>query len=239
LISGIFECEPEPLTFSLFWSSLGPPMNPRKEIAGQLLECGRRLEQKGFVAGSDGNISARLGPGQILVTPSGMEKGRLTEADLVVVNEAGQVLDGNQRPSSEIGMHLAVYRARPEISAVVHSHAPYATAFAAAGIELPDNVLPETVYFVGKVPLVPFAPPGTKAVGEGLGPYLAEGLAFLLANHGLLTIEKDLSQAYNVHETVEHSAKVIWLAKALGGAQPLPAHEIERLSQMRKEQAKK
>lgn len=212
-------------------------MNPRKEIASQLLECGRRLEQKGFVAGSDGNISARIGPGQILMTPSGMEKGRLSEADLVVVDENGQKLEGCSRPSSEIGMHLAVYRARPEIGAVVHSHAPYATSFAVAGVELPDNILPETVYFVGKVPLVPFAPPGTEAVGVGLGPYLAESFAFILANHGLLTIGKDLQQAYNIHETVEHTAKVIWLAKALGGANPLPVDELERLNRMRREQA--
>lgn len=212
-------------------------MNPRKEIASQLLECGRRLEQKGFVAGSDGNISARIGPGQILMTPSGMEKGRLSEADLVVVDENGQKLEGSSRPSSEIGMHLAVYRARPEIGAVVHSHAPYATSFAVAGVELPDNILPETVYFVGKVPLVPFAPPGTEAVGVGLGPYLAESFAFILANHGLLTIGKDLQQAYNIHETVEHTAKVIWLAKALGGANPLPVDELERLNRMRREQA--
>jgi L-fuculose-phosphate aldolase len=168
-----------------------------------------------------------------MITASGIPKGRMTGADLLTVNLAGEVVEGSGRPSSEIQMHLTCYRSRSDIAAVVHSHAPYATAFAAADQQLPADVLPEAVLFVGEIPLTEYAPPGTEAVGQSLAPYLKDNNAFLLRNHGLLTIGRTLDEAMNRHETVEHLARISWLANQIGGATPIPAEDLQRLTEMR------
>ena len=200
----------------------------------KLVETGRRLYERGFLAGSDGNMSVRLPDDRVVVTPSGRPKGRLSPADLVVIDLDGNHLEGTLQASSEVAMHLFVYRERPEIQACVHSHAPCATAFAAAGEELPDNVLPEVVLFVGGIPLTAYAPPGTPAVPESLEPHIADRSAFLLRNHGLLTIGRNLEEAYNRHETVEHYARIVLLARGIGPVVPIPGEDMRRLETLRR-----
>jgi L-fuculose-phosphate aldolase len=198
-----------------------------------LLQAGRDLYRRGMLAGTDGNLSLRLTDATILVTPSGLPKGRLEAEDLVVVDAEGRHLDGHREASSELPMHLFVYDKRPEIRACVHSHAPHATALAVAGIMPPDDVLPEVVLFVGEIPLTRYAPPGTGAVAQSLEPFIARHEAFLLKNHGLLTIGATLEEAMNRHETVEHYAHILLHARALGRADSIPADDRARLEKLR------
>ena len=200
----------------------------------QILEIGKRLAERGLIAGSDGNISVRLDETRILITPTGRAKGRLVENELAVTDLDGILIEGDLPPSSEIPMHLFVYRNRPEVSACIHSHAPFATACAVSGVGLPADVLPEVVLFVGDIPLTDYAATGTEAVPKSLAPFIEKNNAFLLRNHGLLTIGRTLEEAYNRHETVEHYARIIHLARQQGGANPLPTEEIERLKEMRR-----
>ncbi len=205
------------------------------DIQHQIVEVGLRLQQRGFLAGSDGNLSVRLDDGRILITPSGKAKGRLDPADLIVVDSDGHKLEGNGNPTSEMAMHLAVYRARPEINACVHTHAPNATAFAVAGIPLPDDILPEVVVFVGPIALCEYAPPGTEAVPRSLEPLIKTHCAFLLCNHGLLTIGRSLEEASNRHETVEHYAHILRLARQFGelSVNRIPRADFDRLTRIR------
>jgi L-fuculose-phosphate aldolase len=205
------------------------------ELRHQVAEIGRRLQERGFLAGTDGNLSVRQDSEKILITPAGKAKGRLQPSELVVVDNDGQKLEGDFAPTSEMAMHLAVYRARPEINACVHSHPPYATSFAVAGISLPDDILPEVVVFVGPIAMCDYAPPGTAAVSDSLQPCLATHNAFLLRNHGLLTIGRSLEEASNRHETVEHCAKILWLARQLGDWNRIPGEDFRRLISIREQ----
>ena len=202
--------------------------------AQQLIVAGARLDTKGFIAGTDGNLSVRLDDDTILVTPSGLPKGSLKAEDLVRVDREGNQVEGSSNPSSEVAMHLFAYRSRPDCKACVHSHPPYSTAFAVAGIPLAEDILPEVVVFVGGIPLAEYAPPGTGAVPESLAPFIEENNAFLLRNHGLLTIGRSVDEALNRHETVEHFAKVVHLARQLGNISRIPAADFARLQELRK-----
>ncbi|NOY88287.1 MAG: class II aldolase/adducin family protein [FCB group bacterium] len=206
--------------------------------AKKILAVGSSLYLKGMLVGSEGNISTRLDEEHILITPSGLNKGSLKSEDLVVVDKNGKQVKGNHKPSSEIAMHLFIYQNRPEINACVHSHAPYATAFAVAGRELPDNLLPEIVLFIGRIPLTAYASPGTKVVADTLKPYISDNNAFLLRNHGLVTVGKTLQEAYDRHEIVEHYAQIVYLAQQLGNATPLPQDNFKHLTAMRQQKNK-
>ena len=199
-----------------------------------VVEVGRRLWSRNLVAGTDGNISVRFAEDNIMITPSGMPKGQLSPDDLLVVDPNGKVLHGKHMASSEMAMHLYVYRNRPEIMACVHSHPPYATAFSVAGKELPMDILPETVMFVGRIPLTRYAPPGTDAVPKSLEPYIGDCNAFLLRNHGLLTIGRTLEEAYHRHETVEHYCRILHHALELGHVDHIPDNDFERLDDLRR-----
>ncbi len=203
-------------------------------IKNELVQIGQRLYARGFIAGTDGNISVRLDQDRILVTPSGLNKGRLAPDELVVVDLAGKKLQGHLSPSTEIAMHLYVLRERPDIMACVHAHPPYATAFAVSGKRLPDNVLPEVIISVGDIPLTDYAPPGTEAVPQAIAPYVVSCNAFLLRNHGLLTVGRSLEEAYNRLETVEHYAQILHLAHQLGNVNHIPQDDYKRLEDIRR-----
>ncbi len=202
-------------------------------IRKSLVDAGRRLYDRGMLAGTDGNVSVRLDDDRIMITPTGLSKGLMRPDDQVIVDSRGKVLQGGRKPSSELAMHLAVYRERPDIRACIHSHAPYATAFAVAGIPLSQDILPEVVVFVGEIPLTDYAPPGTDAVPRSLEPHLAQANAFLLRNHGLLTIGRSLDEAWQRHETVEHLAHIVHLARLLGNVDSIPSEDFQRLEKMR------
>ena len=203
-------------------------------VRAEIVEVGRRLAERSLVAGTDGNISVRLDRDRVLVTPTGRHKGKLNPEDMVVVDLRGHKVEGELEASSELAMHLFVYQARSDVGACVHGHPPHATAYAVAGKGIPDGVLPEAVLSVEPVALTPFAPPGTRAVAESLEAYVSGHNAFLMRNHGLLTVGSDLTEAYNRHETVEHCARVMYLASQVGEINKLPAEEIQRLTNMRK-----
>lgn len=199
---------------------------------GLVVETCRRLDELGLIAGAEGNVSVRLDDGNILITPSGMAKGMVTEDDLLVIAPAAQADDpraprpASRAPSSEYRMHLRIYARRPEIRAVVHAHPPLATAFAVAGEDFMAPVLPEIILQMGGVPLVPYATPGTDALGDALEPYLSRHEAFLLANHGATTIGHSLAGALHRMESLEQAARTIMGARLLGRVNPLTADQV-------------
>jgi len=198
-------------------------------VRAQMCEMGRRLWQKGLVGASEGNLSVRLSPQRFLVTPSGVSKGHMRPADLLVVDQRGRVV-GEGQPSSELGLHMTIYGARPDCQAVIHAHPSFATAFALAGCSLPDDVMPEAMMVLGSVALAPFGLTGTPALGESVRPFLADHKTILLANHGAVVLGRDLTDAYNRMETLERVAEVLFRAQSLGGAQPMPREVFEKLA---------
>lgn len=192
------------------------------QLRAAICEVGRRLWQKGLVGGAEGNISARLSARQMLCTPSGATKGHLKPDDILVVDMKGELVRGEGKPSSEIGLHCSIYAGREDCQAVVHAHPPVATAFALAGEDIPDNLLPEAAVVLGSVATLPFAMPGTSAVGEGIEPYLADHKTFLLSHHGAVVMGKDVYDAFNRMDTLERVAQVILHANSIGTARAMP-----------------
>jgi len=200
-------------------------IEPRKEI----LRVCRKLDALGFVPATDGNVSARLDGKSILITPSMLRKGDIKESQLLVTDLGGKVLEGKGRPSSEIKMHLYAYKMRPDVKAMVHAHPPFATAFAAAGLDLTAPLLPEVVLTVGPVPLARYATPSTQEVPRSMAPSIKEHQALLLANHGVLALGRSLEEALQRMERVEHLAKISFLAQALGRPKYLNKKQLQGL----------
>ena len=190
----------------------------------------RRLHARNLLAAADGNVSVLLEDGRIAITPSGVGKAQVRPEDLAYLAADGTVLAG--RPSSERLMHLAVYRACPGARAVVHAHPPTAIAWSLAFPEqdcLPGDALPELILAAGSIPIVPYARPGTAAMGANLAPYLPEHRLLVLARHGALAWGETLEEAYNGLERVEHACQILKSAHQLGGARPLPGPELDAL----------
>ncbi|WP_373069247.1 class II aldolase/adducin family protein [Gemmatimonas sp.] len=207
----------------------------------------RRLHARGLLAGAEGNLSCRLSNGDLLVTASGVDKGAIDHIHVLRVHADGTLCheergdappgdpparDTARRPSSELGMHLACYAARADVQAIVHAHPPAATGFAAAGIPLPADVLPELPVVVGPIALVPYGRPGTPALADAMRPFLAAHDVFLLANHGVTTVGRSIEDALLRMETVEQSARILAIAHLLGGARSLPPAEASVLASM-------
>ena len=196
----------------------------------EICQVGKLLYDRGYVVSNDGNLSLRVAPDRLLVTPSGVGKGRMTPDMLVVTDLEGNVLEGDRHPSSETKMHLEVYRCRPDVQAVVHAHPPVSTAFAVCRQGLETPYLAETVVGLGSVPCTPsFAMLSTDEVPKSIRPYLPDHNAVLLANHGALTWGADLWQAFDRMETVEHTAKIFLNARRIGGAVGLSGRDVQRL----------
>jgi L-fuculose-phosphate aldolase len=196
--------------------------------------AGRALYRRGYVAGSDGNLSVRVGENRLLITPSGVGKGRLRPEMLLLTDLDGRVLEGDRHPSSEGKMHLEVYRTRPDVRAVVHAHPPVATAFAVCRRAMDVPYIAELVLGLGTVPVTAgFAMPSTDQVTESMRPFIPEHNAVLLANHGLVCWGESLLQAFDRLETVEHVGKILMNAQALGGAVALTEEETNGLLSLR------
>ncbi len=200
----------------------------------KLIEIGASLYRSGMLAGTDGNLSARIDKQHILVTRSGAAKGRLKTGDFVILDLTGKVLKSKARPSTESAMHLTVYNARPDVRACVHTHAPFSTSFAVAGIKLERNVLPEVTIFVGDIPLIDYAPPGIGAISKAIKPFIADNNALILRNHGLLTFGRTIEEAFHRHETVEHYARIMFLSIRLGNVNTIPDDDLIRLDELRR-----
>lgn len=205
-------------------------MIDENEAREWICEIGHRMHDRGLISGIDGNISIRLSKRRMLVTPSGVNKGFLKPADLIVVDiNDGTKVKGRGRPTSEIRMHLEAYKLRPDIGAVVHAHPPTAVALSIANISLSQGLIAEDLLQYGIVPTAPYATPGSEAVPRALAKYIIDHEAVMLARHGSVTVGKDVFEAYNRLESLEHTAKITYMAMRLGKVKPLPDDEIERL----------
>lgn len=198
-----------------------------------LVRFGRSLSRLGFMPGTSGNLSVRLGEDRILATPTGRSKFTLRSEDMVIVDLEGRQLAGSRRVTSEIGMHLAVYRLRPDANAVIHSHPPIATGFACSGRPLDEPLCSEAIMTLGVVPLAPYATTGTVDLAASLEPLIPEHTAILLANHGAVTFGGDLLDAFLKMETVEHFAHICLVAHQLGSMRPLERRAIDELREAR------
>ncbi len=207
--------------------------DPEYQVGQDLAQFGRMLYTQGFVAATDGNLSVRLDAGRVMVTPTGFSKGMLQPEDMVIVDLQGSKLSGTHEPSSEIAMHLTIYRMRPDVGAVVHAHPCTATGFASAGIALDEPLCSEIVITLGAVPLAPYATTGTMELSESLEPFIPYHDAILMANHGVVTYGSDLRQAYMRMEAVEHYAKIVLAARQLGCTRSLDSQELEKLVAVR------
>lgn len=202
-----------------------------KDTAIKIIETGKRMYERGFVAANDGNISARLSDGSILITPTGVSKGDMTPEMLLRVTPDGEIISGGGKKSSETDMHLRIYRENPAVHAVVHAHPPYSTAFAVAEQPLDIPIYPEALVLLGEVPCAPYAKPGTPAVGDSIAPYCKTHRAVLLAHHGLVAWGKDLTEAWHRMESAEGYARIIMLTKyVMGTVKPLTPEQIEDLN---------
>lgn len=203
--------------------------NELELLVGTLVDICHRVEAKGFVTATDGNVSARLPGGNIVATPTAINKGQVSIGDLIELSPSGEIIAGKGKPSSEIDMHLCIYEMRTDVHAVVHCHPVHATAFATARISLSECLFPEVIVGLGAVPLAPYATPSTKEVRESIAPFVRSADAILLSNHGVVTYGKDLWDAYFKMEKVEHSAHIQYVARMLGGEKLLSSEEVAKL----------
>lgn len=207
------------------------------EIKKEICEIGRRIYEKGMVASNDGNISVKLNDNEFLCTPTGVSKGFMTPEYICKVDKNGKVLQANGKfkPSSEIKMHMRVYKERPDVNAVVHAHPMYATAFAIAGIPLTQPIMPEAVISLGCVPIAEYGTPSTDEIPDAVSKYLPHYDAVLLENHGALSFSDSLLSAYHKMESVEFYAKLLYLSKQLGGPKELSKEQVNRLYEIRRQ----
>ena len=194
-----------------------------------IVDIGKLVWQKGWVASNDGNISIRLEKNRILCTCTGISKGMMTPDDLIICDLDGNKLEGSRERTSEIAMHLTIYQMRPDVQAVVHAHPPVATGFAVAGRPLTQALLPEVIVGLGCVPLAEYGLPGTPALTDGMLPYIPKYDAILLGNHGSVCYAEEVYKAFFKMETVEHFARITLVAEMLGGPKVLPREEVDKL----------
>jgi len=209
------------------------------EMRQEMVRVGRLMWERGYVAASDGNLSARLGGDRLLVTASGLSKGFLSNDTLVVIDLDGDPVSSYRgrglRPSSEISMHLEVYRQRPDVSAVVHAHPPLATAFSIAGVSLARCVIPEVIVTMGGIPTAEYATPGTTEVPVSIRQAIRDHDALILAHHGSLTVGRTLWEAYMRLEKVEHTAEITLAAQQLGRVNTLAPQQVDKLVEKRRD----
>jgi L-fuculose-phosphate aldolase len=211
----------------------GPDRVSEWKLKEQMCDIGRRIWLKGFCAGNEGNHSYRLSENRILCTPTGISKGNLKPDDLCVVDLEGKQVSGTRKRTSEILLHLSIYKARPDVKAVIHSHPPHATAFAVAGLDLPTCIHPEAEVFLGTVKTAKYVTPGDTRLGDSILPYVKDSNTILLQSHGVVCFHPDLEQAYYQLEIVDAYARILLLAKQLGSVRPLESNEMKELLELK------
>ena len=208
-------------------------MGDSDELRFELCEVCHDMWHHGWVAANDGNVSTLLDNGHILCTPSGISKRDITPEMLIIVDRAGNLIQGDRKPSTELPMHLRCYQTRDDVRAVVHAHPPMSTSFAVADVPLDDYAMIETILTLGSVPIAPYATPGTDQVPDSIEPFLHNHDAILMRAHGAITLGKDLKTAFYRMETLEHFAKITLFSKLLGGAKELSRDQIDELIERR------
>lgn len=205
-----------------------------KQAKKAIIEIGQRMYVRDFVAANDGNISIKTGDNEVWATPTGVSKGFMKKKMLVKVDLDGNVLEGTNKPSSELKMHLRAYKENPDILSVCHAHPPICTCFAIAGIPLDAPVLAEAIITLGDVPIAPYAELGTNEVPEAIAPYCNTHNGVLLANHGAVTWAEDAFSAYYRLESMEYYAKILLITdKILEKQNKLDEQQVDRLLFMR------
>ncbi|MGB9663766.1 MAG: class II aldolase/adducin family protein [Ignavibacteria bacterium] len=199
------------------------------QLKKELVELCHKIHSKGFVSATDGNVSVRITKDKILCTPTSLPKEKVTEKDLIVLNIDGKMISGSKKPSTEIKMHLAIYKEREDVNAVIHTHPVYATAFASSRLALDVPFLPEVILNLGLVPVCEYATPSTEEVVKSIIPFVKKTNLLLLQNHGAVTYGKDLDEAYYLLEKLEHTAKVFAIAMSLNGVRPLTKRQLKLL----------
>jgi L-fuculose-phosphate aldolase len=200
-----------------------------REYRQDIIDVGKLVFQKGWVAANDGNITIRLDKDRIMATPTGICKGMMDHDDLIIVDMKGNKIEGKKECTSEIAMHLTVYEMRPDIRSVVHAHPPVATGFATAGRALNLALLPEVIIGLGCVPLADYGLPGTPELTKPMLPLIPKYDAIMMGNHGAVCYGPDVYKAFFKMETVEHFARISFVAEMLGGAKALPRVEVDKL----------
>ncbi|HXJ16798.1 MAG TPA: class II aldolase/adducin family protein [Candidatus Polarisedimenticolia bacterium] len=204
-------------------------MKTEHEHRRDICAVGRWVHDRGYVASTDGNVSVRLGASHILTSPTCISKGMMKPEDLVITDLAGRRVSGSRNASSELAMHLLIYRLRPDVNAVCHAHPPVATGYAAAGMALDKPILCELVIGLGSVPVASYGTPGTPELTEALEPLIHGHDAILMANHGVVTYGPDLLTAFLRMETAEHFARVALVTELLGKQKLLSHSDVEKL----------
>ena len=212
-----------------------PIVRDEHKLRQEIVRVGQLMYAKGFISASDGNISARLGPNRLLITPSGLHKGFLEPEQILIVDENGRK-QGNYhpsnrqlRPTSELPMHLEAYRQRPDIEAVVHAHPPISVALSIAGIPMNDCLLPEVIVFLGLIPTTQYATPSSEENVRAIREFIGNHDALILQRHGSITVGNSPMQGFMRLETVEQNARITFMLAQLGVRNPLPPHEINKL----------
>ncbi len=207
------------------------------EIKKQICDIGKRIYDRRMVAANDGNISVKLSDNEFLCTPTGVSKGFMTPEYICKVDAEGNVIQANKgfRPSSEIKMHMRVYKHRPDVKAVVHAHPIYATSFAIAGKPLTQPIMPEAVIALGCVPVAEYGTPSTREIPDAVEKYLPYFDAVLLENHGALAYSDSLLAAYHKMESLEFYAELLFLSTQIGAPQEFSKEQIEKLYEIRRQ----
>ena len=204
-------------------------------LRNALCEIGKLCYQRNYIVGADGNLSAKLQDGTVLITPAGAMKGFLSPGNLAHIDMTGKVVDAGPRPSTEVGIHLVSYRERPEMKAVLHCHPPHAVALTLAGIDMQIPVIPEIIVTIGGIPTAPFATPGTDELPESIRAIVKCSDTLVMQNHGSVTLGTSLMDAYKKLDMLEHTAKILWLAHSLGHVKPLPPDAVKKLLATRRQ----
>lgn len=208
-------------------------MKSELDYKRDICEIGRRIYNNGFVAANDGNISFRINESEVLATPTGVSKGFMTPDMIVKVDLEANIISGELKPSSELKMHLDVYKNRDDVKSVVHAHPPTATGFSVAGIPLDEMIMPEVIISLGTVPIAKYGTPSTMEIPEAIREYLGCHDGVLLENHGALTVGTDLFNAYFKMETIELAAKINLTARLLGRVNEISPDNVEKLYSIR------
>ena len=212
-------------------------MQSEMDIKIEMCEIGKRVYNRGMVAANDGNFSVKLSDNEFLCTPTGVSKGFMTPEYICKVDAEVNVIEANEgfKPSSEIKMHMRVYKEREDVKAVVHAHPMYATTFAVCGLPLTEPIMPEAVLSLGTVPLAKYGTPSTMEIPDAVSEYLPYYDAVLLENHGALSYADSLMGAYHKMESLEFYARLLYQAKMLGGPKELTDEQVKRLYGMRRQ----
>ena len=199
-----------------------------------ICRIGKLSYDRNYIVGADGNISARMADGTILITPTGAMKGFLEPHQVAHVDMTGRAIDDGPKPSSEVGIHLVSYQERPDVKAICHAHPPHAVAMTIAGVDLQMPVIPEIIVTIGGIPTAPFGTPGTPELPETIRDLVRCSDVMMMQNHGSVTLGANLMDAYKKLDMLEHTAKILWLAHvARGGLEPLPAEEVRKMLETR------